>query len=98
MSSAEIEFWGFKAIAYNETLGRKTARGNISVLIDSQAPSLETVTAPPELALPVESSLTHAVQALLKRQDNAGWWIGEDEANCTLDSEYIFFLHYRHSN
>jgi squalene-hopene/tetraprenyl-beta-curcumene cyclase len=41
-----------------------------------------------------EAALARAVPALLSRQTGKGWWVGEDEANCTLDSEYIFFFHY----
>ncbi|MCO5167198.1 MAG: squalene--hopene cyclase [Planctomycetes bacterium] len=39
-------------------------------------------------------ALDRARQALLGRQDAAGWWQGEDEANQTLDAQYIFLLHY----
>jgi squalene-hopene/tetraprenyl-beta-curcumene cyclase len=49
---------------------------------------------PADLEKGVTSALDRAVNALLARQNSVGWWVGEDEANCTLDSEYIFFLHY----
>ncbi len=42
----------------------------------------------------VDASVDRAVAALLKKQEGKGWWVGEDESNCTLDSEYIFFFHY----
>lgn len=42
----------------------------------------------------VDGTLSRARAALLGRQDAAGWWQGEDEANQTLDAQYIFLLHF----
>lgn len=39
-------------------------------------------------------SLARARSALLDLQHAEGWWNGEDEANQTLDAQYIFLLHY----
>lgn len=64
---------------------------------DSHALPVSVATRP---AAPVEErsdlleALDRAQQALLARQDEAGWWQGEDEANQTLDAQYIFLLHY----
>src|SRR5690349_4899690 len=40
----------------------------------------------------VAATLERARAALLARQDKAGWWQGEDEANQTLDAQYIFLM------
>ncbi len=65
---------------------------------DNLRPESQTATLverpPADLEKGVTSALDRAVNALLARQNSVGWWVGEDEANCTLDSEYIFFLHY----
>src|SRR5688500_5414202 len=42
----------------------------------------------------LEGSLSRARQALQARQHADGWWQGEDEANQTLDAQYIFLLHF----
>jgi squalene-hopene/tetraprenyl-beta-curcumene cyclase len=42
----------------------------------------------------VEATLGRARARLLARQDRTGWWQGEDEANQTLDAQYIFLLHF----
>lgn len=47
---------------------------------------------PPETAL--DHALERASEALLGLQHAEGWWNGEDEANQTLDAQYIFLLHY----
>jgi squalene-hopene/tetraprenyl-beta-curcumene cyclase len=46
------------------------------------------------LASRVDGALDVAVRSILSRQHQDGWWAGEDEANPTLDAEYIFFFHY----
>ena len=43
---------------------------------------------------PLETTLARGRKALLGLQDEAGWWNGEDEANQTLDAQYIFLFHY----
>lgn len=47
---------------------------------------------------PVATDLDTAVHAartaMLNKQDTDGWWNGEDEANQTLDAQYIFLFHY----
>src|SRR5689334_22959590 len=44
-----------------------------------------------------ESSLDSALQCaasyLLSLQSNEGYWLGELEADTTLESDYIFYLH-----
>jgi squalene-hopene/tetraprenyl-beta-curcumene cyclase len=49
-------------------------------------------------AAPVDTELSQALArgkgALLARQHADGWWQGEDEANQTLDAQYIFLLHF----
>lgn len=70
------------------------AVGEELVLLDRDVATLTERPVPGHLAERVGPSLDRAVRALLARQNAAGWWVGEDEANCTLDSEYIFFLHY----
>lgn len=42
----------------------------------------------------LDASIDRAVRALLEKQEGKGWWAGEDESNCTLDAEYVFFFHY----
>ncbi len=44
--------------------------------------------------LELAATLDRARAGLLARQDAAGWWQGEDEANQTLDAQYIFLLHF----
>ena len=39
-------------------------------------------------------ALLTAREALFGLQDAEGWWNGEDEANQTLDAQYIFLFHY----
>lgn len=42
----------------------------------------------------LEATLLRAREALLERQTPTGWWNFEDEANQTLDAQYIFLLHF----
>src|SRR5205085_908633 len=64
------------------------------VLLDQNLATLRERPATDRIDPRVTESLDRAVPALLSRQTAEGWWVGEDEANCTLDSEYIFFMHY----
>ena len=41
-----------------------------------------------------QTTLDRAREALLGLQEGGGWWDGEDEANPTLDAQYIFLLHF----
>lgn len=42
----------------------------------------------------LDRALAAATEGLLALQHDGGWWDGEDEANQTLDAQYIFLLHY----
>jgi squalene-hopene/tetraprenyl-beta-curcumene cyclase len=50
--------------------------------------------APAPATSTLDASLERARAGLLGLQDAEGWWNGEDEANQTLDAQYIFLLHY----
>jgi len=42
----------------------------------------------------LQATIEAAQQGLVAKQDAQGWWNGEDEANQTLDAQYIFLFHY----
>ncbi|MGE0707024.1 MAG: squalene--hopene cyclase [Planctomycetota bacterium] len=42
----------------------------------------------------LDGAIAHAREALIAKQDPQGWWNGEDEANQTLDAQYIFLFHF----
>lgn len=42
----------------------------------------------------LQTSIERARAALIGKQDTQGWWNGEDEANQTLDAQYIMLFHY----
>jgi len=42
----------------------------------------------------LEACIGRAQRAVLAKQEGEGWWNGEDEANPTLDAQYVFLLHY----
>src|SRR5262245_60707034 len=47
-----------------------------------------------QLALqPLTKSLDRAVSFLINLQHEDGYWLGELEADTTLESDYIFYLH-----
>lgn len=39
-------------------------------------------------------ALSRAQTGMIAKQDPDGWWNGEDEANQTLDAQYIFLFHF----
>jgi squalene-hopene/tetraprenyl-beta-curcumene cyclase len=43
---------------------------------------------------PVDQALDRAVEWLLARQDEAGWWCGELETNVTMTAEHILLLRF----
>ncbi|MBI3725493.1 squalene--hopene cyclase [bacterium] len=70
------------------------------MLIDPNGTGTETRTSPAPRLMSgrfrsrIDGALERAAEALLAGQSPEGWWVGEDEANCTLDAEYIFFFHF----
>ena len=42
----------------------------------------------------LKQAVERATQALLRRQDPAGYWCFELEADCTITAEYVLLLHY----
>jgi squalene-hopene/tetraprenyl-beta-curcumene cyclase len=60
----------------------------------SSSPGTGTATAAQRYAEPqVERAIGRAVRWLLSAQQSEGFWWGELEADTTLESDYIFFLH-----
>src|ERR1700677_4554908 len=49
--------------------------------------------APGRIDLQIEQALRKAVNWFLSNQDPKGYWWGELEADTTLESDYIFYLH-----
>ncbi len=47
----------------------------------------------PELQRGLREAVNRAARYLLSLQDEAGYWIAELEADTTLESDYIFYLH-----
>src|SRR5438128_2413835 len=42
---------------------------------------------------PLDHSVDRAAAFLVQLQENEGYWLGELEADTTLESDYIFYLH-----
>jgi squalene-hopene/tetraprenyl-beta-curcumene cyclase len=53
-----------------------------------------TVRPPQIVTTQLDASIARARDGLIAKQDPEGWWNGEDEANQTLDAQYIFLFHY----
>ena len=51
------------------------------MLLDRDVATLPKRPVDGQLAANVSASLDRAVAALLARQHDTGWWVGEDEAN-----------------
>ncbi len=66
------------------------AEADVEALTDAGAIDLAALRTDGRL----EAALEGARAALLARQHAEGWWQGEDEANQTLDAQYIFLLHF----
>src|ERR1035437_748206 len=47
----------------------------------------------PVLADSLSDAIDHGVNYLLSLQASEGYWLGELEADTTLESDYIFYLH-----
>ena len=53
----------------------------------------EPLTASPRLSERLAEAIDRGVNHLLSLQTQEGYWLGELEANTTLESDYIFCLH-----
>ena len=42
----------------------------------------------------VKSAIDRAQQKLISLQNDAGYWVFELEADCTIPAEYIMMMHY----
>jgi squalene-hopene/tetraprenyl-beta-curcumene cyclase len=51
------------------------------------------VASTPQRESPVENAISRSVQWLLARQSEEGYWWGELEADTTLESDYVLYLH-----
>ncbi len=63
--------------------------------LELEPPQRQRASSPPDLDLDqrLQSSVARATDYLLSLQAPDGYWIGELEADSTLESDYIFFLH-----
>src|ERR1041384_8156693 len=50
-------------------------------------------TAIPTRPAPLDSAIDRAAAFLISLQHSGGYWLGELEADTTLESDYIFYLH-----
>src|ERR1700674_3302118 len=55
--------------------------------------SPQPITASPAFAERVAEAIDRAVSHLLSLQSGEGYWLGELQADTTLESDYIFYLH-----
>jgi squalene-hopene/tetraprenyl-beta-curcumene cyclase len=64
-------------------------------MLQSSEPTTQTVatSAPPTLQNRLRDAVRRSAQHLLSLQAPEGYWVGELEADTTLESDYIFYLH-----
>ena len=64
-------------------------------MLQSSEPSTQTfaTSAPPTLQDGLRDAVRRSAQHLLSLQAPEGFWLGELEADTTLESDYIFYLH-----
>jgi squalene-hopene/tetraprenyl-beta-curcumene cyclase len=71
-------------------------RENETMLTETSSPSglntdfTESACSPPSL----DSAIALATKRLLSLQNEAGYWVFELEADCTIPSEYILMMHF----
>ncbi len=56
--------------------------------------AISSATAIHSKAYDLDKAISRAQQTLLSLQDEAGYWVFELEADCTIPSEYIMMMHY----
>src|SRR6202030_2262679 len=61
--------------------------------LDAVAPSSTAFGVQQNWALRLEQSVERAADHLLSLQAEQGYWLGEREADSTLESDYIYYLH-----
>jgi squalene-hopene/tetraprenyl-beta-curcumene cyclase len=61
--------------------------------LDSAAPALQPVWIEQDWGVRLEQAIERGADHLLSLQVNEGYWLGELEADSTLESDYIYYLH-----